>query len=68
MSRSLRLIVCGSIVSLAGCGSDAVTSPPAEPRTFRPVGLTSPTHDDVPDSLGMCRAGYIVANGRCEPI
>jgi hypothetical protein len=70
MSRFLRLALCCSVAVLAGCASDVGTAPSAPSKARQDVRRTPtrPVRDGVPDSTGSCRAGYIVANGRCEPI
>lgn len=60
-SKILLVVAAAMALAVAAC-ADSSTGPK------RPLRPEAGRHDEFPDSLGLCRAGFQVANGRCEPI
>jgi len=56
-----------AVVGVSACASEATA--PREPRAGvrSSAGVRLDNLEEDPDSLGNCRAGWVVANGRCVP-
>lgn len=63
MPGMTRLALACALVSTAACAAE-----PTRPTSSVRTPTSAPAMDVDPGPDGTCKTGYILTNGRCEPI